>query len=167
MIQANELRIGNWVLFSPSGRKAAVKVRPVCVKELHQNTFIVKDKAFDLELFYESVGSQPIPLTPEILIAAGFDVDNDGFLKKKNIFYWLDIGVLQISVGYTPIINCPCKYVHQLQNLMFALTGSELEIVLNSKQNPERSVATFDASSNADGNQIEFPNIPLRIVEGL
>ena len=37
-------------------------------------------------------------------------------------------GLLQIAYGTAPLINCPCKFVHQLQNLYFALTGEELII---------------------------------------
>lgn len=39
--------------------------------------------------------------------------------------------------------------------------------LLNSEQNPDRSVATEADSSTGAGNQIEFPNIPPRIIEGL
>ena len=72
----------------------------------------------------------PILLTPEILEKCGFIKDEDGCMLFGEIFYWLNAGILQIAMGYTPLINAPCKYIHQLQNLYFSLTGEELEVKL-------------------------------------
>ena len=71
---------------------------------------------------------QKIQLTEEWLLKFGFEKDSDGVLKIRNCMYWLDTGFLQLAMGYAPLINAPCKYVHQLQNLYFALTNTELII---------------------------------------
>lgn len=126
MINANELRIGNWV-------KSLIP---------HGGDF-VKFKRFDEDLkiafFYnELIGAyiehiQPIPLTPEILEKCGIK----GLHTKKlhSIFKLSPIkeGGYSVHVGtiYTTITIQECKiqdiqHLHQLQNLYFALTGEEL-----------------------------------------
>lgn len=75
----------------------------------------------------------PIPLSPEILEAAGF--------IKSFTYYEIEFGLNKLSVeipnGEMNLINeenevlclkMPIKHLHQLQNLYFALTGEELEI---------------------------------------
>lgn len=52
----------------------------------------------------------------------------------------------------------------ELGNVEIVYSSPDL---LNSEQNPEECDATEADSSTGAGNQIEFPNIPLRIVEGL
>jgi hypothetical protein len=71
-------------------------------------------------------------LTEEWLLNFGFDnydelsfVDKGGFECKLGVI--LDGGVVYVSPteGATSI---NCQYVHQLQNIVFALTGKELSI---------------------------------------
>jgi hypothetical protein len=76
---------------------------------------------------------KPIPLTPEVLEKCGFEKDISsqfgGYLI--NICEWEKIRIVHSKIigwhyplnGYQkPIVN----YLHQLQNLYFALTGEEL-----------------------------------------
>jgi hypothetical protein len=77
--------------------------------------------------------SDPIPLTPEWLERRGF---KDGWLEFN--------GGCQLTVhkdgtavvsGWDSAtsgqsVEVPCEYLHQLQNLYFALTGEELKIEL-------------------------------------
>lgn len=79
---------------------------------------------------------KPIPLTPEWLERAGFEKKVDGFISTK----W-HIGINPVTQDYlfdvTWLSNFDrpfyrnghfkIDYVHQLQNLYFALTGTELE----------------------------------------
>jgi hypothetical protein len=69
----------------------------------------------------------PIPLTEQWLITFKFEQDGKDYFcnilrmvynDKKNIF-------IAYPYGY-PISPLRCLYVHQLQNLYFALTGKEL-----------------------------------------
>lgn len=72
--------------------------------------------------------ANPIPIIEEWLFRMGFEKDifwsdyifNDIFitLNDTDNTYMLDIDILHIKI----------QYVHQLQNLYFALTGEELEI---------------------------------------
>lgn len=123
MIKARELRIGNMVMFM--GREIIV----------HGGTIQDLERGFG-----ESVASQyePIPLTPEILEKAGFEKYvisqvysfklNDTDLLLVNLFdnsRWIDNGE-HFGRSAEHAIN----YLHQLQNLVSALTGKELEITL-------------------------------------
>lgn len=74
----------------------------------------------------------PIPLTEELLLKIGF---------KRNGNYW-DKGCFSLPIHPTKsggefilvpnnfVAAIPLKYLHQLQNLYFALTGEELTISL-------------------------------------
>lgn len=117
MIKPNELRIGNIVL---------VQGKPVKI------TGIIHDNIYFGSEFYVRVRlhqSEPIPLTPEILEKCGFKLDVEvyeqaGFYpciikNKMNEGWRMDFG---------EYVTNELNYLHQLQNLYFALTGTELEI---------------------------------------
>jgi hypothetical protein len=130
---ANELRIGNWVMS-------------------HHNTRIKIDAISDTHVGYSDKNDYwrdqtslitPIPLTPEILEKAGFS-ENDA--SGSDVKFWdfpeeptvdlllrlydeqgydlLDMEFQQIHYDHKIL------YLHQLQNLYFALTGEELNIEL-------------------------------------
>lgn len=77
---------------------------------------------------------QAIPLTKQWLLKFGFEVDGDNsyWLRKKDRF--TDLGYsYNIKNNIFEFNECELidfKYVHQLQNLYFALTGEELELSL-------------------------------------
>ena len=117
-MKANELRIGNW--------------------------FIEKNeiKQFDGD-FYHLLDMKPIPLTVEWLLKFGFeDVDlnmsGSNWLVKEQKGIWrqaIRIAYNERSEEWSLTLECvspptlsiaTIKYVHQLQNLYFALTGKEL-----------------------------------------
>lgn len=119
MIQANELRIGNYFRF----RGVA---RPMVLSHFCRGF-----------RFFEIV--DPIPLTEEILLKCGFDNDNgnedwsnyddedeDKFVLCGN---FINDGFVYTAGEGIPFAK-PIKYLHQLQNLYFALCGKELEIKL-------------------------------------
>ena len=106
MIKANELRIGNWVF--------NIYNNPVKVT--------VIDDTVDW--------CKPIPLTPEILEKCGFDNDDNDFLKTIDDRSSLHINLEKkrtLIESYDGIVKLKnINYLHQLQNLVFALTGEEL-----------------------------------------
>ena len=122
----NELRIGNYVTDSKTGKVVTVDGIQFTGR------VVTHDESYDdWKRGIESVG---IPLTPEILDKAGFDGSNRCFSFGAHDYlfrfegerfyygYWSEDGF----VSESPEI----KYVHQLQNLIFALCGEELEINL-------------------------------------
>jgi hypothetical protein len=134
MIQANELRIGNLFWENYGGYKIVSGIN------CHKNEFPITVDAhgigftaigrFDLESI------QPISLTPEILEKCGFDSinfdnpnSNVDFTFTNNPQYWIQYHTdvdQYIFYGTSNSIEKPIKYLHQLQNLYFALTGEEL-----------------------------------------
>lgn len=130
MIKANELRIGNFLKDQQSGEI-------LIVDELTATgiaTIVLDRSKYPLKEGWQAV---PIPLTPEELEKCGFEnkLSIAGFptgLYQKN---GLDIGysgddiVLdQYSARFkSEGLFVKVKYLHQLQNLYYALTGEELE----------------------------------------
>lgn len=123
MIKANELRIGNYV-FSLETQN-------------HQRiTGLLEEQPFfDAITFdypnYDEI--EPIPLTEEWLFKFGFELINNNFYRSRNCelcLYWTvnKNKMLPEYYGKRLVTGYDFKYVHQLQNLYFALTGSELTV---------------------------------------
>jgi hypothetical protein len=76
----------------------------------------------------------PIPLTPEILEKAGFKFDGDfNSYSISSVILSKNYCLCSIGDEYLCELNRigkPIKHIHQLQNLYFALTGEELQIIL-------------------------------------
>jgi hypothetical protein len=132
---ANELRIGNWY----TSVKFGVPVQ--CELSDLDQLCTMADGAYDDPPINEMF--EPIPLTEEWLLKLGFEqtyinisLGNDYFyidLNKRNSLVIrprndLFVGCWEWGfygqIGHGGIINI--KYVHQLQNLYFVLTGEEL-----------------------------------------
>lgn len=118
-MRANELRIGNYAFNKKlNGIIHFKSFYGLCNIESRPDEF------------------EPIPLTEEWLIGFGFKKPSEppegyyllvngltfaGLVIDNNVSLWL-------NYSGTSIVN-NIKYVHQLQNLYFALTGEELKIV--------------------------------------
>ena len=110
MIKANELRIGNWI--------ADYECEPYHFKVEE----IRKHVGFENWIYYRN-GSckakevEPIQLTEDILMKFPRwfrDLIDDGYFNLN-----------ELPNGYVDV-----KYLHTAQNLYFALTGEELNIIL-------------------------------------
>lgn len=145
-MKATELRIGNRVF----------KVDFDQCKEIYRSEYLVR--GYDLEcleidgcLPHNDSELQAIPLTEEWLLKFGFEKRNN---YSQNWFLWLDHGwhkgmpyirfikkifYLYIT-GESPVKICKIRYIHQLQNLYFVLTGDELNeiIALHIQEQPTK-----------------------------
>ena len=119
MIQANELRIGNWILWNMPGGS----IQPILVASIP----------------LDDDNYSPIPLTTEILEKAGFEKDEDYTTHEGKMYVSFNLpdGTTIDKLGDNDFeyhvwdnYEKHIKYLHQLQNLYFALTGEELEINL-------------------------------------
>lgn len=123
MIQSNELRIGNYVK-DDIGRIGKVV-------SIGSNTIRLKMEfsTMKIDTNHDQYGLdvEPIPLTPEILENAGFVKNKYGnrFIKDE-----LTNDIVKSNGFYMANVSQELKYLHQLQNLYFALTGEELIINL-------------------------------------
>lgn len=119
MINIQELRIGNY-LFN--------KGQPICTV----NGIYRRDHISVKESYLESIhieNFEPIKLTTEILEKwFGFEkIDVDYFKLKTESFYChIDEQGFGFSLEHDNFYIC--EYVHQLQNLYFALMGKEITI---------------------------------------
>ena len=130
-MKANELRIGN-LIYSPAGVEKYVfgtSYKTILyTSHLENSTY---NEAYDYEC-------EPIPLTEEWLYNFGFSVR-----KESSNFYSFGYGQNPITKDWMLLLKYfedenrfffmnghhTIKYVHQLQNLYFALTNNELEIL--------------------------------------
>lgn len=140
VILPTDLRIGNLVY---DDENIVVKVEKI-VSEMYQEWNGYEDeyciefsKIGDNNMFYSKVN--PIPITEEWLIKFGFEkiIDNeftlrydlkkdpsfDYFFPKHNL---KTFGLRFKGSTFFDVV----KYVHQLQNFYFVLTGLELRVVL-------------------------------------
>ena len=96
------------------------------------------------DLYHKRIKIKPIPITPEWLERAGFSkrLINNKFYeyfidatppnyKNDYVIKWWDTD-FDRKINFSPVLSgtihtFPCDYIHQLQNLYFALTGKELE----------------------------------------
>ena len=125
MIKVNEVRIGNNVSISPMYHKDDVRL--IDFKMINA-----------IRIGYETFG---IPLSNEVLEKLGFEKDDTGVdMFDQDYCEWYQkefpiIGVLCQSSSKEYLFDentdtLRIKYLHELQNLVFALTGEELEVTL-------------------------------------
>lgn len=148
MIKATKLRIGNHVLYKPYGNRDG---EPVTIAGMLGMKAYFNKHSNESGMFHNL---EPIPLTPEILEKCGFEVKDQSFTggdgkRHQVLFYlspffgdfkqnrlqcrfyddrdplwWLVAEVGPTPTGLTSLTRLP--YLHQIQNLFYALTGQEL-----------------------------------------
>ena len=110
MIVSNELRIGNWL---------NVHGRPCQVTYLNNEVFGNKD-----EQKFAFNEAQPIAITRELLLQTGFEKDLYGFKSRQiALNQYEDVYYLRLPQGTG--FGRGIRYVHQLQNLYFEISGQE------------------------------------------
>ena len=120
MIQATELRIGNYLTYhTPDDTDMPCKIDAQDILNISTN------------YMHNAEIHSPIPLTEEILLKCGFEKDYEGhFLLAFNgrlYYYDLENGFLLKDFKVKTKLNqFPFYNLHQLQNLIHALTNTEL-----------------------------------------
>jgi hypothetical protein len=145
-MDARELRIGNFIQRRDLGNET---IRWETVLELRKNKIHTSGPIMVIN-DYSDV--EPIPITEEWLLKFGFEKQIDyqqreeewGILSKSNqrmalgiynhtgekyLDYWCATFREDVGCGWSDLNDI--EYVHQLQNLYFALTGEELSINKN------------------------------------
>ncbi len=119
-MKSNELRIGNWVDNDIHG---------VGLVESLSGLNILYSRNYDS---LPTSKITPIPLTEDWLIRFGFKADFNGEYEILPFLYIWKPSSSTKSFSVSPNSNFPStlkiQYVHQLQNLFFALTSEELEL---------------------------------------
>lgn len=135
MINKSELRIGNIV------QDTGFRVTSYCtIEELGRWIARLHSITEDIPLALEYAKITPIPLSPELLEACGFELVEGivgqyelrtdrfyfSFYEGKNDIMIHDMK--QINTLARGIADLKIEYLHQLQNLVYDLTGAELSI---------------------------------------
>jgi len=125
MVSPGEFRIGNLVNYT------------IDRKSIFQGkiTAITKNRLVVDKVTSKYMNIEPITLTEEWLLKFGFE--RNTINNKKFIYYFFGYGyfyfdnnVFSMNFSSQDDVVINIKYVHQLQNLFFALTGEELTINL-------------------------------------
>jgi len=126
MIAASELRIGNWFHWS-------------IIASMGQGFDYIRE-AKEIGMYNQF--KEPVPLTPEILEKCGFESrlsKNEYFIlcskrsRSDGLFIEITLFDFSCSIGQLNHFSHQFgeyKYLHQLQNLYFSLTGKELTVSL-------------------------------------
>jgi hypothetical protein len=126
---ANELRIGNFITANGMNVYWPIEGIEIISSNISTQSLIYSHNSWrDLSSF------EPIPLTEEWLLNFGFVHDNN-----LDLYYLKGVQFISLCQNITKEywcdyesyygLNIEIKYVHQLQNLYFDLTGQELTII--------------------------------------
>lgn len=117
-MKAKELRIGNYYI---------------------ENNQVCRVEHYDISSAYFNPDMyKPIPLTEEWLLKFGFvwELDKSYSLtinENNGLFIWVDLNTLhpiaELIDSSDRVVANHIEYIHQLQNLYFALTGEELKLL--------------------------------------
>src|SRR5438309_3155846 len=136
MIKPQDLRLGNYVVV----KKAIIKVQAIDENGINSDPNFGHygdmnyDAHFDDGLFHQTE-IKPVPLTPEILEACGFESldGTDQYRLKDCILHKMpEENEWELTgMGASDIHPAGLRDLHQLQNLYFTLTAKELDVKLN------------------------------------
>jgi hypothetical protein len=141
-MKAQELRIGSLVKCAVSNDAAVYTV--MAIDGINLKVMLSGERS---GTWYDESKIKPIPLTEELLLKCGFELDINGIDHYDNycivrpeetawsgVIYYDYFEVYRDGNGLFTIDPLSdyfrFKYLHQLQNLYFALTGEELEVKL-------------------------------------
>jgi len=127
-MEAKEFRIGNSVKIS--GSHDIVSIASIA-RIWFQPKFM--GKACTRRLVSDII---PVWIDEDILLKCGFEKDKDKrisgnysiFISTFEFYFCFGNGICEFYLNRTD--NIKIKYLHQLQNLYFSLTGKELEVIL-------------------------------------
>lgn len=138
-MESTELRIGNLVYVKYTDSNDDEHEATTRVLGVHEEAVLGDGWRIEVEAvqedFYECV-CEPIKLTEEILLKSGFAefYKSDFSVKleciKNPIFEFVRRNDKDWNLRIKGETHKHIKYLHQLQNLYFALTGTELKIEL-------------------------------------
>lgn len=125
-MNANELRVTNIVSYE--GKEMSIAMIGISKVSLFKKNGFLHDANLD-EI-------NPIPITEEWLLKFGGEIEGNGyndicivFPNNKNSRLSMKDDFIQWTTHHSPHADFQhIKYVHQLQNLYFALTNQELKI---------------------------------------
>ncbi len=143
-MNARDLRIGNYAQINPAYVPKGTATGPMAITSIDETSGVIFKG--DTENSYEFREIMGVTLTQALLWRSGFENDNvdglDGYSKKGRLTIFLEevlckdghtdwYTYIQFNVGmpFNHLVTNPPQYLHELQNLYFALMGREMEII--------------------------------------
>ena len=133
MIQSNELRYGNKLLFLGN-----IETFEFIDQIREDGVFWIQTK--EQKIAYKNFQFKPVELTEDILLKCGFQNNEPNYFwitikGYENDETYIYINKISSGIGIFQndkenYLDIEIKYLHQLQNLYFALTNQELTINL-------------------------------------
>jgi hypothetical protein len=146
MIEANELRLGNLLVWNPKLSNPQITLLPMMVEvaviaqdkigytpfQLEQRVEPFEDDLIvKMETIFKPKGEfEPVILTNDILEQSGFILNNGAYQLKGFYPQIFSRGKIWLASLVPGSMEIELRYLHQLQNLYHTLSGEELEIVL-------------------------------------
>lgn len=124
MVDAKELRIGNWVSYLGSNTQInSISIGEPCgYVSTFKSGIIIQNQI------------EPISLTEDLLLKCGFEEKQWGDEDDPPVFYKNGLTISCKTWGkdsfYLNSYDIDVTFLHQLQNIYYALTGKELEVEL-------------------------------------
>lgn len=130
MIKASELRVGNW-LYGHNPLTMSYKESGYFQVSIIEEEMI---NVWRVGRWFETTpaNGSPIPLTPEILNACGLVKDLMGWESEGafKLYESPKSDLLFACLNENIASDVPIKYLHQLQNAYYFITGEEIEVNL-------------------------------------
>lgn len=137
-MKPEELRIGNYVTINNEKSYSGLKGIPFKVVGIHKlekySIQLSNNEYYEYNQFIEFI--QPIKLNEELLLKCGLKKVLGGIGWDKFIKDGVELSFAPlVGGGYIPVYRfnndyIKIRFLHQLQNLFYALTQKELEIKL-------------------------------------
>ncbi|MEO3210392.1 hypothetical protein [Parabacteroides distasonis] len=130
MIDIKSLRLNNVVQVYDWYKDKKYKLFHVISIDRDSEYINLSDRAIKTSIPYKEI--EPVPLTEDILLKYGFKKDRNSFCigdwdcdftlrhYSNEVFY-------MVNVSESQLFGPEIKYLHQLQNLYYALENKELE----------------------------------------
>jgi hypothetical protein len=123
-LQATDLRIGNNIQWLHEESETILTVDSRMLSVIAKYNYDPDADEFSRGIWYA-----PIPLSAELLTAMGFTGLRVNVWRKGRVQVWGNMAyLLAEDMQEAHYIPTPVDYLHQLQNLYYALTGSELAL---------------------------------------
>ena len=122
-MKAKKLRTGNFVMYN----NIIGEVQNICTFDEPE----VVELMFDEETsgVYDIDNIKPVPITRNALNNFGWKTLSLNSFTKNGLEFFIEQGI--VDNGDSEVNKYKIKYIHQLQNLYFALTNKEMKIKIS------------------------------------
>ncbi len=128
MIPVNELRINNYVYYNNEYNELGV-ITEIKTSLIPKINYVGINNRVDI--YYQTKHINPILLSEKWLLNFNFEKKENNWKVLDLIYFkfsWERLAGLTLTIDGNSIYLSNIKYIHQIQNLYFALSGEELTL---------------------------------------